>query len=298
MNDCSIYESTVMSPLDILSNIAIVFGASFFLFLPLELWERKRDGTLTWTSVAEMAASASPLLGVIALNGLVMAFIAGLFTFFSGLVPWSVETSFASAAVCLILTDFLYFIDHYCGHRFRFYWAISHSVHHSSPQFDQTTALRISAVDGFTSPWFLAPALLIGFDPLLILDCYSVVLAYQQWIHTETIGSLGIFDAIFNSPSNHRVHHGSDDVYLDRNYGGILIIWDRIFGTYQHEERKPTYGLVTPLDSLNPIEVHLHEAKKLFRDVRASRSWGEISHHLFARPGEPFAWAGPKHGDK
>jgi sterol desaturase/sphingolipid hydroxylase (fatty acid hydroxylase superfamily) len=288
MNDRSIYGSAAMSPIDLLSNIATVFGASFLVFLPLELWKRKTDGTLNWKSFAEMAASTSPLLGVIALNGLVMAFIAGFFTFLSALVPWAIETTLLSAAICLVLTDFLYFTDHYCGHRFRFYWAISHSVHHSSPQFDQTTALRISAVDGFTSPWFLALAVFLGFDPLLILACYGVVLAYQQWIHTETIGKLGTFDAIFNSPSNHRVHHGSDDIYLDRNYGGILIIWDRVFKTYQHEDKKPTYGLVTPIDSMNPINVHLHEARNLWRDVRASRSWREVLHHVFARPGEPF----------
>jgi sterol desaturase/sphingolipid hydroxylase (fatty acid hydroxylase superfamily) len=286
-----------MTPFDVLSNIAMIFGASFVLFLPLELWKRKQDGGLTRKSFAEMAASASPLIGVIALNGLVMAFIAGLFSFASALVPWSIETSFLSAALCLVLTDFLYYADHYCGHRFRIYWAISHSVHHSSPQFDQTTALRISAVDGFTSPWFLLPAILAGFNPLLVLACYGVVLAYQQWIHTETVGSLGMFDAIFNSPSNHRVHHGSDDIYLDRNYGGILIIWDRMFGTYQREEHKPTYGLVMPLESQNPIAVHAHEAVKLLGDVRGARSWREVRHHLLARPGEPFAAAGRTHGD-
>lgn len=287
-----------MSIIDILSNIAIIFGLSFCLFLPLELWKRKVDGTLTWVSVGEMLASASPLLGVVALNGAVMAFIAGFFTLLSGVVPWSIETTISSTVICLVLTDFLYFMDHYCGHRFRFYWAISHSVHHSSPQFDQTTALRISAIDGFTSPWFLAPAILMGFDPLLVLACYGIVIAYQQWIHTETIGTLGMFDAIFNSPSNHRVHHGSDEIYLDRNYGGILIIWDRMFGTYQHEEKKPTYGLVTPINSMNPIEVHLHEAKSLWRDVRHAASWLEVFHHLFARPGEPFVFENVRDASK
>ncbi len=277
-----------MPPIDFLSNIAIVFGASFFLFLPLEIYKRKKDRALTWHSIAEMAASASPVLGVIALNGVVIAFITAFFSLLARFIPWSIESSFVTAAACLVFTDFLYFIDHYCGHRLRIYWAICHSVHHSSPQFDQTTAFRISALDGFTSPWFLAPAVIVGFDPLLIIACYGVVLAYQQWIHTETIGSLGMFDAIFNSPSNHRVHHGSDALYLDKNYGGILMIWDRLFGTYQREIQQPTFGLVKPLDSVNPINVHFHEAKNLFCDLRSSQSLAEACHHLFARPGQPW----------
>jgi sterol desaturase/sphingolipid hydroxylase (fatty acid hydroxylase superfamily) len=275
-----------MSPIEFLTNAATVFGVAFFLFLPIELWKRKQDKTLTKRSVAEMAANASPLLGVVALNSVVLAFITTLFSALATLAQWSIETSFLNAAICLVLTDFLYFIDHYCGHRFRVYWAVCHSVHHSSPQFDQTTALRISALDGFTSPWFLAPAVLVGFDPLLVIACYGVVLAYQQWIHTETIGKLGLFDKVFNSPSNHRVHHGSDTIYLDTNYGGILIVWDHLFGTYQQEITKPTFGLVKTIDSVNPIKVHFHEAKNLVNDLRAAQSFGEIIHHLFSRPGK------------
>ena len=283
-----------MDLIDILSKIAIAFGAAFFLFLPFELWKRWKDGALSRAALLEMAASLSPLLGMVAFNGLIIAFMAGLFSFVAALVPWPIATTTVSAMLCLVLADFLYFLDHYCGHRFRLYWAVSHSVHHSSPQFDQTTALRISAVDGFTAPWFLAPAVLIGFDPLLVLACYGVVIAYQQWIHTETIGRLGWFDRIFNSPSNHRVHHGCDTIYLDRNYGGILIIWDRLFGTHQKELGKPVYGLVEPLASSNPISVHLHEATALARDVRRAGSWREIRHHLFARPGARFRAAAGK----
>ncbi len=283
-----------MDSVALLSNMAFVFGATIVLLLPFELLQRYRAGAMTKKSWFEMAASASPVFGVIAVNGLVVALIGGLFSIVSQLSPWSIKTSLSTTLICLLLVDFLYFFDHYCGHRFRVYWAISHSVHHSSPLFDQTTALRISAVDGFTSPWFLVPAVLAGFDPMLVLACFGLVIAYQQWIHTETIGSLGFFDTIFNSPSNHRVHHGSDAVYLDRNYGGILIIWDRLFGTYRKETFKPTYGLVTPLDSVDPVKVHLHEAGKLLNDIGNAGSCREVFHHLFARPGAPFPPSGAR----
>jgi sterol desaturase/sphingolipid hydroxylase (fatty acid hydroxylase superfamily) len=278
-----------MDVLSVVDNVAIALGAAFYVFLPLELWRRYRRGEFNRSSLLEMGASVSPLLGVIVFNGAVIAFITGLFSIVSGLVPWQIPTTLATATLCLVLVDLIYYVDHYCGHRFRLYWALSHSVHHSSPQFDQTTALRVSALDGFTSPWFLIPALLVGFDPLLVLACFVLVLCYQQWIHTETIGSVGWFDAVLNSPSNHRVHHGREAQYLDRNYGGILIIWDRIFGTYSREDVRPTYGLVEPLASHNPIRVHVHEAVRLFSDLKRSASISEVMHHLFARPGAPFA---------
>jgi sterol desaturase/sphingolipid hydroxylase (fatty acid hydroxylase superfamily) len=283
-----------MEPITLFSNMAYLFGATIILFLPFELFRRYQAGELTRKNWLEMAASISPVIGVLALNGLTVAFIGGLFSIVSNWIPWDINTSWATAIICLVLVDLLYFLDHYCGHRFRFYWALSHSVHHSSPLFDQTTALRISAIDGFTSPWFLLPAVLAGFDPLLVLATFGVVIAYQQWIHTETIGKLKTFDSIFNSPSNHRVHHGSDPIYLDRNYGGILIIWDKLFDTYQEEQQKPTYGLVEPIGSVNPIDVHLHEAVKLWRDIRRASAYQEVLHHIFARPGAPYSSAKAK----
>lgn len=278
-------------PIDVLNALevaAVVLGALFVGFLPFELWLRWRQGELTWSSVREMGASVSPLIPTLLLSAVVIGFISILFYAMSFSALWQIETTWLSAVICIVLVDFLYYLDHYCGHRFRVYWAISHSVHHSSPQFDQTTGLRVSAVDGFTSPWFLLPAVMLGFDIGLIFAAYGIVLAYQQWIHTETVPKLGWFDKVFNSPSNHRVHHGSDKAYLDRNYGGIFVVWDQLFGTYAEETHRPTYGLVKPIESANPIAVHLHEARYLWRDVRAAETWAEVWHHLFARPGAPF----------
>lgn len=274
-----------MSILDWLDTLSLALLAAFFLFLPLELWRLWRRRSLDWAAIREMLASASPYLPTLALNGVTLAFIGALFTAAALLSLWHIPVTWPSAIACLVLVDLLYYVDHRCGHRIGLYWAISHSVHHSSPQFDQTTGLRISFIDGFLSPWFYLPAILIGFDPLLVGVCLGLVLAYQQWIHTETVGRLGWFDRVFNSPSNHRVHHGAQAKYLDKNYGAILMLWDRLFGTYQAEEEAPRYGLVTPINSANPITVHGAELLALWRRMRRERSWRRRAALLWLPPG-------------
>lgn len=266
---------------------ATLLLAAFVVFLPIELWRLWRAGRLDRAYVKEMAASASPLLPALAVNGIVLAWAGALFGLAERLTPLGIPTNAWSFAACLLLVDFLYYIDHRCGHRVRAYWAISHSVHHSSPQYDQTTGLRVSFVDGFLTIWFYLPAVLLGFEPLLVAACFGIIIAYQQWLHTETIGRLGWFDGIFNSPANHRVHHGTQPDYLDRNYGAVLMIWDQLFGTYQAERAPPVYGLVEPIASVNPLTVHIAEARNLWRDLRAARGWRQRLLLLLLPPGTP-----------
>ena len=111
------------------------------------------------------------------------------------------------------------------------------------------------------------------------------VLAYQTWIHTELIGKLGALEAFLNTPANHRVHHGCDEKYIDKNYGGILIIWDRLFGTYQREEERPRYGLKRDFDSVNPFVVWFSELPRFFEDLKNARTFGETWMYIFGRPG-------------
>jgi sterol desaturase/sphingolipid hydroxylase (fatty acid hydroxylase superfamily) len=169
----------------------------------------------------------------------------------------------------------MYYWDHRAAHRNRAYWALAHSVHHSSPQFDQTTGLRVSFVDGFVSPWFYVPVVLAGFDPLLVGGCLAVIIGWQQWLHTEAIDRLPWLDPWLNTPSNHRVHHGVQARYQDVNYGAILMLWDRAFGTYVAESpREPRrYGITHPIASTHPLEVHLAEARRLWRDLAATPDW-------------------------
>lgn len=252
---------------------ALLFSLAFLAFLPIELVSRWRRRQLNWQTVKEMLASSSPLILTILSGGLVIAFIVSLYSNASSLAPWSIPNSPVSILACFLLIDFLYYIDHRCGHRVRAYWAISHSVHHSSPQYDQTTAFRISFVDGFISPWFYTPALLIGFDLTLVLACFGLILGYQQWLHTETVGKLPWLDPWLNTPSNHRVHHGSQPQYIDKNYAAVLIIWDRLFATYQAEEEPVVYGIIHPIGSSNPILVHIWELRRLWADLRQASTW-------------------------
>ncbi|WP_309628531.1 sterol desaturase family protein [Brevundimonas sp.] len=272
-----------MTVITFFEALAAALSAAILIMLPIELWSRRRS--LNIAALKEMAASAGVLLPALATSGLVLAFVSALMTTADALTPWRIPTTWWSALLCLLLVDFLFYWDHRIAHRVRSIWAVSHSVHHSSHQFDQTTGLRVSFADGFISPWFYLPAVLTGFDPLLVAASFGVMVGYQQWLHTETIGRLGWFDRVFNSPANHRVHHGSQDHYLDKNYGGILIVWDRLFGTWEPEGEQPVYGLTTPIGSSHLWTVHTAEIGTLWRDLKAAGSWRDRLRLLLAPPG-------------
>jgi sterol desaturase/sphingolipid hydroxylase (fatty acid hydroxylase superfamily) len=263
---------------------ALCLGGMIAVIFPLELWRLFRDRAKQGRWL-ELLASASPLVPTLFAGGIVAAFIAGLYGSTAQFSLWKIPTTPLSIVLTLVVVDFLYYWDHRCAHENRSYWAIAHSVHHSSPHFDQTTALRVSFVDGFISPWFYLPLVVIGVDPLQVLGALGVIIAYQQWLHTELIGRLPLFDSWLNTPSNHRVHHAMQAQYLDKNYGAILMIWDRMFGTYAREEEPVQYGLTEQINSSNPIIVHVAEAVKLTRDVWHSGSIFEALGYLWHKPG-------------
>jgi sterol desaturase/sphingolipid hydroxylase (fatty acid hydroxylase superfamily) len=259
-------------------------GALLFVLLPIELWRRHRAKKLIRQTWLEMFANVSTLAPTILFAGIVTGFVIWLFSSASALALWHLPVNIWTALAAIILVDAVYYVDHRIGHRVRLMWAFSHSVHHSSPLFNQTTAVRISFVDGFISPWYYTSIILLGFDPLLVAAAFGLNLGYQQWIHTETIGKLGWFDWWFNSPSNHRVHHGSQPQYLDKNYGGILMIWDHLFGTYQREDEKVIYGLTQPINSVNPWKVHFEEFARLIRKFRLLKTGRAKMRLLFTGP--------------
>jgi sterol desaturase/sphingolipid hydroxylase (fatty acid hydroxylase superfamily) len=163
--------------------------------------------------------------------------------------------------------DFAYYWFHRISHENRFFWA-SHVIHHSSQKYNLSTALRQTWSGSFISFIFWLPLPLLGFHPVMILAQMSISLIYQYWIHTELINKMPQwFENIFNTPSHHRVHHATNPQYLDRNHAGILIIWDKIFGTFQKEIEKPVYGLVTNIDTFNPIKIAFQEWINLFKDA-------------------------------
>jgi hypothetical protein len=188
--------------------------------------------------------------------------------------------------VLLFAVDLSYYALHRANHRVNVLWA-GHAVHHQSEEYNLSTALRQTSSSYLLSWIFYLPMALAGFPPELFLVVSLIDLLYQFWIHTEQIGSLGVFDRIFASPSNHRVHHAVNDEYLDRNYGGILILWDRLFGTFQPElpNVRCVYGTRDPLQSWNPLWANLHTYAALLRDSRRARAWGDKLRVFVRAPG-------------
>jgi sterol desaturase/sphingolipid hydroxylase (fatty acid hydroxylase superfamily) len=186
----------------------------------------------------------------------------------------------------LVGYDFLYYWYHRLGHEVNVLWA-AHVVHHQSEDYNLSTALRQTSSSYLLSWVFYLPMALAGVPPQVFLVVSLVDLLYQFWIHTEQIRTLGVFDRIFASPSNHRVHHAVNDVYVDRNYGGILILWDRMFGSFQPELAAVpcVYGTRDPLRSWNPLWANLHTYAALVRDAVHARSWADKLRVFVRRPG-------------
>jgi sterol desaturase/sphingolipid hydroxylase (fatty acid hydroxylase superfamily) len=195
----------------------------------------------------------------------------------------SVE-QFALLEIQVICVDFTYYWMHRIEHERRIFWAV-HSVHHSSQEYNLTTALRLSWLESLYEWIFFIPLLLIGFDAVQILASLFIVVVYQTWIHTQKIGSLGWFDGIFNTPLVHRIHHATNRAYIDKNYGGILILWDRMFGTYQTENEKPVYGITQQLGSSNPLIINFQEFRLIYNDVIQNQGLSNKVHYVFGRTG-------------
>lgn len=204
-------------------------------------------------------------------EGLILGFVAWAFLMtLWAVTPLDLGTSWWVVALCFVLDDLRYYWVHRFGHRIRWVWA-SHVNHHSSQHYNLTTALRQTWTGTFTFMIVMrAPLVLLGFHPAMVLFCGGLNLIYQFWIHTEAIGRLPRWvEAVMNTPSHHRVHHGRNPRYLDANYAGVFIIWDRMFGTFVPEldREKPDYGLVQNLGTFNPLRVAFHEWLAIWHDV-------------------------------
>ena len=190
--------------------------------------------------------------------------------------------------LCFVLDDLAYYVFHRSAHRIRWFWA-SHVIHHSSQHYNLSTALR-QTWTGFFSLAFLfrLPLFLIGFPPAMVFFCAGLNLVYQFWIHTEVIGRMPRwFEAVMNTPSHHRVHHAVNARYLDRNYAGVFIVWDRMFGTFEPEidEDRPRYGIVRQLGSFNILWAAFHEWIGIARDMWTAPGWRNKLSYLLREPG-------------
>lgn len=187
------------------------------------------------------------------------------------LIPYEIPMNWWTWVLGILAADFTYYWMHRIEHEHRILWA-SHSVHHSSEDYNLTVSFRLSIIEGIFEWMFLIPMILIGFNPFQAIVSLIFVAQFQTWIHTEKIQKLGWLDEVFNTPSVHRVHHGSNNKYLDKNYGGLLMIWDKIFGTFQREEEKVIYGLTQNIKTNNPITINFIEYKNIWNEVKQCRT--------------------------
>ncbi len=197
---------------------------------------------------------------------------------------WFVAHPAVAWVTAFVLSDFFYYWFHRWSHESAIGW-FSHVVHHQSEEYNLSVALRQDAWQPLFSMWFYLPIALLGVPPATFATAFGLVIVLQFWIHTKLIGRLGPLELVLNTPSHHRVHHGVDPKYLDKNYAGVFIIWDRMFGTFQPEEEAPTYGTIEPVASFNPGWSHLAYGAKLARKVAAMPDLWSAAQAIVRSPG-------------
>jgi len=219
----------------------------------------------------------------VGLSAILKLGIYGIILFFYNAVPWSIPTEWWAYVLCIISIDFCRYWSHRLTHVNRFWWA-THVTHHNSEKYNWSVSFRLGWTQHIKIIFFI-PVVLMGFDPVLFFICHQIEVLYQFWIHTEFIRKLPApIEYIFTTPSHHRVHHSRNVKYLDKNFGSTLIIWDRIFGTFQAEEEQADYGITKQINSYNPITLNFHEWKDIFFDITKSRSLKEAYAMVFTNP--------------
>ena len=247
----------------------------FFLLIALELLVDRWRGLRTYRLADALSSLGA---GVLSQATGLLTKVVGLFTY---AFAWEhlalfdlAERSLWVWALAFVLYDFCYYWNHRLGHERNVLWA-AHVVHHQSEDYNLSTALRQSST-GFLFSWlFYLPLAVVGVPPLVFVSVAALNLLYQFWVHTRHIPKLGGFEWLFITPSNHRVHHAQNPIYMDRNYGGVFIVWDRLFGTFQEEldEHPVVFGVTVPLASWNPLWANLQVYAGLWRDARRAGSW-------------------------
>ena len=278
--DLVIPEFPAVTQLAIPAFVTLILVELFFLrrFRNVEGFETRDTATSLLMGVGNVV------------SGLVFGFVAfGVLSWFYEYRMFTIGFEWYWIFACFIIDDLRYYWYHRIAHRCRWVWA-EHVIHHSSQHYNLSTALRQSWTGVFTGMFVLRiPLVLIGFHPVLIVFVGGINLLYQFWIHTEAIGKMPRwFEYIMNTPSHHRVHHATNPRYLDANYAGTLIVWDRMFGTFveELEEDLPKYGLVRNIGTFNPLRVAFHEWVDMFRDaVSPGITFRQRLGYLFNPPG-------------
>lgn len=236
---------------------------------------------------ASAAASFGVAAGNLAIGVLSAVVLGGVYAAIWAIAPvrWPIGNPWTWAAG-FVAVEFAYYWEHRFSHTIRWMWA-THSVHHSADELTLPAAIRLGWTNLVSGGWLLfTPLMLAGFDPLMVLALLAFNLHYQFFLHTEVVGRLGPLEWVLNTPQHHRVHHASNPELLDRNFGGVVIVFDRLFGTFAEQPQGEAlrFGLTHPVASKNPIRIALHEWGRLLADVRAAGSPGQALRIAFGRP--------------
>ena len=257
----------------------------FVVLLLLEAWYSWKEHKDLY-EVRDTFSSLAMGIGNVISGFLSKLLVFGAFTLVYKFRLFTLPFSWWMWVLAFFADDLSYYWFHYFSHNVRWFWA-SHVVHHSSQRYNLSTALRQTWTGNLTGGfifWMWMP--LLGFHPIVVMLMQQISLIYQFWIHTEAVHLLPRpIEFIFNTPSHHRVHHGSNLKYLDKNHGGILIIWDRLFGTFKPEEERPTYGLTKNIETYNPVRIAFKEWGELFRSAGRSHSLRNFWSYLYRPPG-------------
>ncbi len=264
----------------------IVWAAPvMFLFVLIEWIYSKKEKKNIYNK-KETFASICVGIGNIFISFLLKLTLLFLVVLVYNLIPWRMYLNWWTLLPCYIVLDFCSYWAHRISHHQRFWWA-THVVHHSGEDYNLTVSFRLSWVQHIKIIFFL-PVALCGFHPIVFFVANQIAILFQFWVHTEYIKKLPkFFEYIFATPSNHRVHHGSQDKYINKNFGATFILWDRMFGTYQPEEEKVIYGLTHKLENKgNPFYINFHEFIDIWKDVRKAKGFRNKMFYLFGDPGD------------
>lgn len=249
----------------------------FTVLIALEFWWSRRLGKRVYRlfdAISDLSCgTAQQLFLLFSQAPLLLAFAwvqtnYGLFEMGRSALAW---------LAAYLLVDFLYYWWHRASHRVNFLWA-AHIVHHQSEDYNLAVALRQALITHITSWPFYLPLAFLGFDVLVFGVVLAVNTLYQFWIHTELVGKMGFWERFLNTPSHHRVHHGINQRYIDKNYAGSLITWDKLFGSWVEEDEEVVYGITKPLENYNPFWANIHYWAELFQRAKATPNW---RHKLF-----------------
>ena len=266
------------------TTIIWVVAPLMFFFVALEFYLGRKRKLKLYSGKDFMASLSIGVINIL-LNSLMKVGVFLVFLFFYNLSPLKLPITWWSFLLCFVALDFCRYWSHRLAHEQRFWWS-THVVHHSSVHYNLSVSFRLSWTQNLKLIFFV-PVILMGFHPLVFLIVHQLEVLYQFWLHTELIKKLPKpIEYIFTTPSHHRVHHATNEKYIDKNYGSTFIIWDRLFGTFQSEEEKPIYGITKPVNSYNPVFLVFHEWIEVFKDLGKAKSPKMVWQILFGSPVE------------